>query len=794
MVKGWDWLRNNWMLLKEIMARNPELLSLFFALVLSGIVSHLDNPKGSKATPYVIPIPPKIFGPRSSVIEFPTGDMNSVRNVIASTGAEVWIIMYYAHWDAYSLETAKEFEKAAEKMSNQVLFMAVNCWYPYGGCRNKVIVPYFPIIFTHRDSREGIQYTGIQRAPEMVDHLERVCSPLKVVQDLESLRLLRAQHDAVVLAYFSYEGTLAPKGLASFQWAAMQHLEKDTIQPTPFAIITNKHLARSLGLSHSMNLTLLRNFNVSLFYPPSQEFKAKPILEFVTAHRESMVQWISPPGLKSTILSSHVFTRPTLIVFTPHQHDNVFANYFMMLREATLEYYNCANNSYIHQLQKVIQEERKKNVPQSSDSSTCKPSEDCVDQVSSGDNDCCQTLASRGRIESVSRARGNVCEICETFSQSLQPFTDPCTYLTSSSGSPLLLDATIGVTASSNACLYLNNFYSPFSHYRLCCQDIDPLTCDLCSPFHSSLHKHSLFSGSMHSPRTQTLESHFAPQHKMFDCSQRLSKDHIDSFTIVDHNAATSSGDNEQPQHSQSSRTTVFSHQENDLEAYSEGLQKKFEHLGCRTNRTLVFRAMRSEYFWSMADRLGLSSQYQHKNASVGVAIVDIQSETHHILPLDQSGLSLPLLKQFIIDYTESLLPRHRHSTSPSSTSPSTSRCTKASDDTVCITEVTEATYEDMVLNTSKDVLLLYYAPWCGSCIRIQHIYLKLAALFRSHDNLRVARINGDLNDLRWHLLTPAYPTILFFPAHDKSMSVRFPQESAITLPNLVDFVLKHSR
>ena len=28
--------------------------------------------------------------------------------------------MYYAHWDAYSLETATEYEKAAQELSDQV--------------------------------------------------------------------------------------------------------------------------------------------------------------------------------------------------------------------------------------------------------------------------------------------------------------------------------------------------------------------------------------------------------------------------------------------------------------------------------------------------------------------------------------------------------------------------------------------------------------------------------------------------------------------------------------------------
>ncbi|XP_072167908.1 thioredoxin domain-containing protein 11-like [Diadema setosum] len=792
MVLGYClWLSNTWQKVRETMARNPELWSLFMALILSGIVSHLDNPKGNR-TPFASALPPRIFSSDSPVAEFTTGDIMAVRDLIITTDAEVWMIMYYAHWDAHSLATAIEFEEAARQLSNQVLFMAVNCWYPAGGCRHKVAVPYYPILFAHHDSREGVQYTGLQKTQELVEFMKRVCSPVQYLPDMESLDLLRAQHDSVAVAYFSYEHTHTPQGLASYQWASMLHLEKDPIQPTPFAIVTSKHLAASLELAHNANLTLLRNFNTSLTYPASLPFKARPILDWVSEHRESLVQWIAPPSLKSTILSSHISHHPSLILFTPHFYGSgVFDSNFMLLREVALQYYNCLNNRYVSMLTDLIQEKRSISEGASQGEEFCQ-AEDCSGALWS-ESDCCQTLITPGRIESITMARGNVCEICETFDHPLTGASDPCLHLTLGSWAPFPLEVIGGVRGSRNACLHLNNFYSPYSHYRLCCQDVDLLTCDLCPPF-QSLPPHSLPQSSVTSatrtfgsPCIERQKYSFKEKSDYFSDSLGKPVNDVDQQTVLREASAKivhSSSRNNKPTHEH-------------IQGMHERHIESFVDLVCATNRTLEFRAMRSEFFWSMADRLGLKSGVNQKRKdSVGVAIVDIQTETHHVLQLDERHLSSVLLKQFIMNYTEAILPRHIQSSFPPPGPTDTQQpdCGSGNPGKVCITEVTTNTYYDLVVDNHKDVLLLYHAPWCGACLRIQHVYLQLAALFQSHHDLTIARINADANDLPWHLMAAAYPTILFFPGNNKSNSILFPVEEAITLPNLVEFVLQHMR
>ncbi|XP_010190398.1 PREDICTED: thioredoxin domain-containing protein 11-like, partial [Mesitornis unicolor] len=90
------------------------------------------------------------------------------------------------------------------------------------------------------------------------------------------------------------------------------------------------------------------------------------------------------------------------------------------------------------------------------------------------------------------------------------------------------------------------------------------------------------------------------------------------------------------------------------------------------------------------------------------------------------------------------------------------------------------------------NVLLLYYAQWCGFCASLNHIFIQLARLLPP-DNFTVARIDTSRNDLPWEFMTDRLPTILFFPHQRKEQSVKFPEDFPVNLPNLLKFILQHS-
>ncbi|KAK9124273.1 hypothetical protein Sjap_013875 [Stephania japonica] len=76
--------------------------------------------------------------------------------------------------------------------------------------------------------------------------------------------------------------------------------------------------------------------------------------------------------------------------------------------------------------------------------------------------------------------------------------------------------------------------------------------------------------------------------------------------------------------------------------------------------------------------------------------------------------------------------------------------------------------FDDIVLDESKDVLLEIYAPWCGHCQTLEPIYNKLAKHLRGIDSLVIAKMDGTTNE-HPRAKTDGFPTLLFFPAGNKS-------------------------
>nr|XP_054767100.1 protein disulfide-isomerase A4-like [Lytechinus pictus] len=84
-------------------------------------------------------------------------------------------------------------------------------------------------------------------------------------------------------------------------------------------------------------------------------------------------------------------------------------------------------------------------------------------------------------------------------------------------------------------------------------------------------------------------------------------------------------------------------------------------------------------------------------------------------------------------------------------------------------------TFEKIVLDKSKDVLIEFYAPWCGHCKKLEPEYKKLGKKYANTKNLVIAKMDATANDIS----NPAYsttgfPTIYFSKATDKNNPVKF--------------------
>jgi len=75
--------------------------------------------------------------------------------------------------------------------------------------------------------------------------------------------------------------------------------------------------------------------------------------------------------------------------------------------------------------------------------------------------------------------------------------------------------------------------------------------------------------------------------------------------------------------------------------------------------------------------------------------------------------------------------------------------------------------FESVVLDNTKDVLVEFYAPWCGHCKKLTPIYDELAKNLKHNQNLVIAKLDATLNEVE-QVSIKGFPTIKFFPAGKK--------------------------
>jgi len=92
--------------------------------------------------------------------------------------------------------------------------------------------------------------------------------------------------------------------------------------------------------------------------------------------------------------------------------------------------------------------------------------------------------------------------------------------------------------------------------------------------------------------------------------------------------------------------------------------------------------------------------------------------------------------------------------------------------------------FHEVAMSTEKNVLVEFYAPWCGHCKQLVPIWDDLGKAFKDHPDIVVAKMDATANELE-DVKVQSFPTIKYFPKDNKVIDY----EGARTLEGFTKFL-----
>lgn len=140
----------------------------------------------------------------------------------------------------------------------------------------------------------------------------------------------------------------------------------------------------------------------------------------------------------------------------------------------------------------------------------------------------------------------------------------------------------------------------------------------------------------------------------------------------------------------------------------------------------------------------------------------------------ESSDITVEALSAFVKGFKDGTLKRHLNSED-----------TPEDWDALPVKILTGHNFAEVVLDTSKNVLVEFYAPWCGHCKQLAPIWDKLGEKFEDVESVVVAKMDSTANEVE-SVSVQSFPTLKFFPAGEGEVE---DYEGGRTLADFVEFL-----
>jgi protein disulfide-isomerase A1 len=98
------------------------------------------------------------------------------------------------------------------------------------------------------------------------------------------------------------------------------------------------------------------------------------------------------------------------------------------------------------------------------------------------------------------------------------------------------------------------------------------------------------------------------------------------------------------------------------------------------------------------------------------------------------------------------------------------------------------STFDSIVNDPTKNVLVEFYAPWCGHCKTLEPKYNDLGEEYKDHTDVVIAKVDATENDVPAEI--EGFPTLIFYPTNNKK---GVPYEGERSKEALSAFIKKNS-
>ncbi|XP_069481275.1 protein disulfide-isomerase A3 [Ambystoma mexicanum] len=99
--------------------------------------------------------------------------------------------------------------------------------------------------------------------------------------------------------------------------------------------------------------------------------------------------------------------------------------------------------------------------------------------------------------------------------------------------------------------------------------------------------------------------------------------------------------------------------------------------------------------------------------------------------------------------------------------------------------------FDEIVNDDSKDVLIEFYAPWCGHCKNLEPKYKELGEKVSSDPNIVIAKMDATANDVPSPYEVRGFPTIFFSPAGQKQNPKKY--EGGREISDFISYLKKEA-